>query len=99
MDKTLERHLHHPQMRAWYGFDEGGVNATAGWQRVRAAWQFERGDAARLGPRRFLASYPRLFGLRSGCRLVLFAGLPDRWLEPPEEIIITGWQTYLGFLR
>jgi len=33
---------------------------------------------------------------RDGQRPVLFSGLPDRWLEQPEEIIMNGLQTYSG---
>jgi hypothetical protein len=36
------------------------------------------------------------FVFEDGQRLVLFSGLPDRWLEQPEEIIIDGLQTYFG---
>jgi hypothetical protein len=36
------------------------------------------------------------FVFEDGQRLVLFSGLPNRWLEQPEEIIIDGLQTYFG---
>jgi hypothetical protein len=95
-------HLNQPQMQGRYSFDEGGASATGGWQRVpnrmasqrgEASQPLEPGHAARFG------HWPLMrecFVFEDGQRLVLFSGLPDRWLEQPEEIIIDGLQTYFG---
>jgi hypothetical protein len=63
------------------------------WQRCEASQPFEPGHGA-------IAEFWPLrrdgFVFEDGQRLVLFWGLPDRWLEQPEEIIIDGLQTYFG---
>lgn len=103
--ETLERHLDHPQMQGWYAFDEGGESGTGGWQRVRTKWPRSVSKPAdnlsvAMPHGWAIAEFWHLmrdcFVFEDGERLILFAGLPARWFEQPEEIVVNGLQTYFG---
>jgi hypothetical protein len=102
---TLEQHLSHPQMQGWYAFDKGGESAVGGWQRVRTMWPRSSAKPAD----NLSVAMPHGWAIaecwhlmrdclvfEDGERLVLFAGIPQQWLEQTEEITVNGLYTYFG---
>jgi hypothetical protein len=84
--RTLQRHFDHEQMRGWYAFDEGGESATGIWPRLRTTWK----PTAAMPHAWSLAEHWLLMRdslvHEDGDQLVLFAGVPRKWLQKPMRL-------------
>jgi hypothetical protein len=96
--RTLESHLGQPQMQRWYAFDEGGKSGSGGWGHLRTTWN---GSVAM--PHGWAIAEVHLL-LRDclvyedGDRLVLFAGVPERWFTDRRGMALKNLPTHFGAL-
>jgi len=81
--RTLQRHFDQDQMRGWYAFDEGGESAPGNWPKLRTAWTptVAMPHAWSLAELWLLMRDSLVH--EDGDRLVLFAGVPRKWLTRP----------------
>jgi hypothetical protein len=81
--RTLQRHFDQDQMRGWYAFDEGGESAPGNWPKLRTAWNptIAMPHAWSLAELWLLMRDSLVH--EDGDRLVLFAGVPRKWLTKP----------------
>ena len=105
---TLDLHLSHEQMRGWYAFDEGGGSGSGGWYRARTTWTHSKerpGDNRSVAMPHGWAIAELWLLMRDSIvfeddegRLVLFAGLPERWFRDPKGVEVNRLATYFGAL-
>ncbi|HYW78389.1 MAG TPA: hypothetical protein VE890_02395, partial [Thermoguttaceae bacterium] len=94
--KTLANHLDHPQMQAWYAFDEGGRSGQGGWRFARTTW-----NAGVAMPHGWAIAEMWLLLRDSlvyedGDRLVLLAGVAPEWFTSDEPMVLDNLPTHFG---
>jgi hypothetical protein len=97
--RTLEYHLDESQMRGWYACDEGGKSGSGGWGHLRTTWN---GSVAM--PHGWAIAEVHLLlrdclAFEDGNRLVLFAGMPERWFTYKDGWSIRNLPTHFGALN
>jgi hypothetical protein len=84
--RTLRSHFSEAQMRGWYAFDEGGASAPGNWPKLRTTWAptVAMPHAWSLAELWLLMRDSLVY--EDGDQLVLFAGVPRKWLTGPLSI-------------